>query len=42
MTTKKEPDDNIYCHQALGYTAKIVIKNDLPKKNINILNWTGM
>jgi len=21
---KKEPDDNIYCHQAPGYTAKIV------------------
>lgn len=24
MTIKKEPDDNIYCHQAPGYTAKIV------------------
>ena len=24
MTIKKEPDDNIYCHQAPGYSAKIV------------------
>ena len=24
MTIKKELDDNIYCHQAPGYTAKIV------------------
>ena len=24
QTIKKEPDDNIYCHQAPGYTAKIV------------------
>jgi len=24
MTIKKEPDDNIYCHQAPGYPAKIV------------------
>lgn len=24
MTIKKEPDDNIYCHQAPDYTAKIV------------------
>ena len=23
MTIKKEPDDNIYCHQAPGYSAKI-------------------
>ena len=24
MTIKKEHDDNIYCHQAPGYSAKIV------------------
>ena len=24
MTIKKEPDDNIYCHHAPVYTAKIV------------------
>lgn len=29
MTIKKEPDDNIYCHQAPGYTANLDINHDL-------------
>ena len=39
MTIKKEPDDNIYCHQAPGYTAKIVktrpISDGFRKNNVN-------
>lgn len=43
MTIKKEPDDNIYYHQAPGYSAKIefffdlvsyqdkIIRSDIPR-----------
>ena len=33
MTIKKEPDDNIYCHQAPGYIAKIVKTIHIEKNN---------
>ena len=31
MTIKKEPDDNIYCHKAPGYSTKILKINDMYK-----------